>query len=76
MMMGDFDDQVWDFDDTLSSSHLAKLQLMITVLKQYFPIAYLGGHKEYLPGKGYSCPGNQLIAVMGKLRKNNGLQSP
>jgi hypothetical protein len=75
--MGDYDEQWWDFDDTLAKSHISATNALIRTLKSKFPtIRKLGGHKEYLPGKGYTCPGNLIMAVLDKMRKKHGLAKP
>lgn len=77
LLMGDYNEQWWDFDDTLSKSHISSANRLITTLKNTFPnIRYLGGHKEYLPGKGYSCPGNLIMDKLNKMRKKHGLIKP
>lgn len=78
LLMGDYDEQWWDFDDdTLAKSHISTAHSLITTLKSTFPtIRKLGGHKEYLPGGGYSCPGNLVMNVIGKMRAKYGLTTP
>ena len=77
LMMGDFDHQWWDFDDTLSKSHIVKLRAVIEVLQKHFiKIDTLGGHREFLPGKGYSCPGSELMPQVTKLRADLSLNAP
>lgn len=77
LLMGDYDEQWWDFDDTLAKSHISATNALIRTLKSKFPtIRKLGGHKEYLPGKGYTCPGNLIMAVLDKMRKKHGLAKP
>lgn len=77
LLMGDYSQQWWDFDDTLSKSHISTANSLIKTLKTKFPsIRKLGGHKEYLPGKGYTCPGNLIMDVIGKVRIKHGLTKP
>ncbi|MDX1605387.1 MAG: N-acetylmuramoyl-L-alanine amidase [Candidatus Competibacterales bacterium] len=77
LMMGDYDHQLLDWnDDTLSQKHLLKLKELIKTLKKHFPLKKLGGHKEYLPNSGYTCPGGELMKVMGQLRKDLSLNVP
>ena len=78
LLMGDYDEQALDFDDDeLSNTHLLALQGLITTLKRQFPtIKKLGGHKEFLPGKNYSCPGNVIMAKVNQVRKYHGLTKP
>lgn len=77
LMMGDFDEQWWDFDDSLKKSHLQRLVEVIKVLKKHFPlIKTLGGHKEFLPGKGYTCPGNLIMDKIDELRRETSLNAP
>lgn len=77
LLMGDYNEQWWDFDDTLSSSHLSAANALIKTLKSIFPtIRKLGGHKEYLIGKGYSCPGNLIMNKLTLMRSKHGLSKP
>ena len=77
LLMGDYDEQWWDFDDTLNKSHIAVVNTLITTLKSLFPtIRRLGGHKEFLPNKGYTCPGNLIMDKVAGLRKKHGLSKP
>ncbi len=77
LLMGDYDEQWWDFDDTLSKSHISTANSLIKTLRVKFPsIRKLGGHKEFLPSKGYSCPGNQIMDVINKMRIKHGLTQP
>jgi len=77
LLMGDFDEQWWDFDDRLSKSHISSANALIKTLRAVFPgIRTLGGHKEFLPGKGYTCPGNQIMAKLDKMRIKHGLIKP
>jgi len=68
LMLGDYDKQIWDFDDELTGEHLAKLKGLITTLTTVFPIKTLGGHREFI-SQDKGCPGNLLINVMANLRK-------
>lgn len=76
LMMGDFDHQWWDIDDDLSNTNLSALNKLITTLQTFFPIRYLGGHKEYLPNQGYSCPGSEIMAKIDGLRGKYGFVKP
>ena len=76
LMMGDFDESMWDFDDSLSSSHLQKLKEFSTTLKTTFPVKQFGGHKEFLPNGNYTCPGNLLMDQMQALRTDLSLVAP
>ena len=76
LMIGDYDHQWWDKDDTLVKSHLNTLKRFINSLKKIFPLRDLGGHKEYLPNQGYSCPGSELMKVMDQLRNDLSLNAP
>lgn len=76
LMMGDYDHQWWDLDDELTTGHIQNLNNLISLLMNFFPIQYLGGHKEFLPGKGYSCPGDQIMNIIDKLRSQHGLAKP
>ncbi len=74
LMMGDYDEQWWDPDDTLTKAHLKKLRSLVRTLQRFFPLTKLGGHGEYLAG--YSCPRSLLMKEMASLRKDLGLASP
>lgn len=77
LLLGDYDEQWWDFDDSLSKAHVANANNLIKTLKKEFgTVTKLGGHKEYLPGKNYSCPGNLIMAKIGKMRTKHGLSKP
>lgn len=77
LLMGDYNEQWWDVDDTLSNSHISTADSLINTLRSIFPsIRKLGGHKEYLPGKGYTCPGNLIMDVIGNMRIKHGLAKP
>ncbi|WP_444905892.1 N-acetylmuramoyl-L-alanine amidase [Microbulbifer sp. SSSA008] len=77
LLMGDYDEQWWDFDDSLSKSHISTANALIKTLKTSFPsIKKLGGHKEYLPNGGYTCPGNLVMNVINKMRVKHALIKP
>ncbi len=76
LLMGDYNEQWWDFDDTLSKSHISAANALIKTLKTIFSIRKLGGHKEFLPGKKYTCPGNLIMDKMKQMRNKHGLSKP
>lgn len=79
LMMGDYDEQWWDFDDDLTKAHLQKLKDVIATLKKHFTgMKYLGGHLEFATAQGdeRTCPGNLLIAELDGLRAGAGLSKP
>ena len=77
LLMGDYNEQWWDLDDTLTKSHVAVVNNLITTLKSVFlTIRRLGGHKEFLPNQGYACPGNLIMSKMPNFRKRHGLSKP
>ena len=77
LLMGDYDEQWWDFDDTLSESHISSTNALIKTLVNNFPkIRMLGGHREYLPDKGYTCPGNLIMDIVDRMREKHGLEKP
>jgi len=76
LMMGDFDEQWWDIDDTLSDAHINTLNSLIKTLKSKFNLTKLGGHKEFITGQGYTCPGNLIMSKMDGLRTFHGLSKP
>jgi hypothetical protein len=54
------------------------LRSLIAVLRQFFEIRILGGHREFPDQKaeGKICPGNIGIALVGQLRQETGLAAP
>ena len=79
LMMGDFDEQVLDVDDELTTKHLETLKGLIKTLKRQFAtIKYLGGHIEFAAtlGQDRNCPGNLLMKEMDGLRKEFSLSAP
>ena len=76
LMMGDYDHQWWDLDDTLLKKHIATLKDIIKTLKKTFCLKTLGGHKEFLPAQNYRCPGSELMQIMNSLRKELSLNAP
>jgi len=77
LLLGDYNEQWWDFDDTLQESHIAAANSLIKTLKVHFPtLKYLGGHKEFLPNGGYTCPGNLIMDVLEKMRNKHALSKP
>ncbi|MEJ8675381.1 peptidoglycan recognition family protein [Chromobacterium amazonense] len=54
------------------------LEKFVSILKQYFNIAKLGGHREFPGqlGEGKICPGNIGLAYVQTLRAKTGLASP
>lgn len=75
LMIGDFDHQWWDRDDTLTQSHLSNLRALIRTLRSYFCIDTLGGHSEF-PGQGDGCPGSELLPKVEEIRSDLSLSSP
>lgn len=76
LLLGDFNEQWWDIDDELTKAQLKALELLVKSFKTHFPIDKLGGHKEFLPGKGYSCPGNIVMDIIDRIRSRHALQKP
>lgn len=76
LLLGDFDEQWWDIDDQLTNSQLKAVNSLIKSLTKHFSINKLGGHKEFLPGKGYSCPGNLVMDIIDTMRAQHALQKP
>ncbi|MDH4396727.1 MAG: peptidoglycan recognition family protein [Limnobacter sp.] len=76
LVMGDFDEQWWDEDDELTPKQLNSTKKLIKTLKQHFNIRELGGHREFLPGSGYTCPGNVLMNIIEQLRTEYGILAP
>jgi hypothetical protein len=54
------------------------LRSLIGVLRKYFSIGVLGGHREFpdQAAEGKICPGNVGIALVEQLRKETGLAAP
>ncbi len=77
LLLGDYDEQWWDFDDTLTKSHISAANSLIRTLKGTFlKIRKLGGHKEFLPGRNYTCPGNLIMNRINEMRVKHGLSKP
>ncbi len=77
LLMGDYNEQWWDFDDTLSNSHISAANSLIkTLMIEFRSITKLGGHKEFLPNKGYTCPGNLVMDKLDRMRTKHGLSKP
>ncbi len=77
LLMGDYNEQWWDFDDTLTKKHVAIVNnLIISLTSTFTTIKRLGGHKEFLPNQGYSCPGNLVMNKIANFRKKHGLSKP
>lgn len=54
------------------------VQKLVTILKDFFPLTTLGGHREF-PGQktsGKICPGNIGIVLVNIIRNNVGLAAP
>lgn len=56
----------------------ASLESFIAILREFFYINTLGGHREYPGqlGEGKICPGNTGLALVNELRKSTGLSAP
>jgi hypothetical protein len=53
-------------------------QKLIHVLKEFFKITTLGGHREFpnQQSEGKICPGNAGMTLVSRLRKSSGLSAP
>lgn len=72
-------DQVVAAHDKPTAHQIRAVQILCETLKDFFNIAYLGGHREYQmlsSGKGRACPGNLGMEVVKLLRTKLGLSSP
>jgi len=77
LLLGDYDEQLWDWDDELSASHVNVVNGLIATLIGHFPsIRQLGGHKEFLKGQDYTCPGNLILQQLAPMRARHGLSAP
>ncbi|MFB9159999.1 N-acetylmuramoyl-L-alanine amidase [Chromobacterium violaceum] len=66
-------------DPTVPPAQEESLQKFIKVLREYFNIEILGGHREFPKqneGDGHTCPGNIGIQLVGRLRAATGLAKP
>lgn len=54
------------------------LTALIRILREFFYIGVLGGHREFPGqlGEGKICPGNAGLMLVGDLRKSTGLGAP
>jgi hypothetical protein len=74
LVMGDFESNWWDSDDSVTAGQRNSVRKLITTLKREFPtIGTLGGHRDY---KKTECPGDLLYGELGGLRKEFGLKAP
>ncbi|WNC94350.1 peptidoglycan recognition family protein [Paraburkholderia sp. FT54] len=65
--------------DEPTESQMKALRVLSEVLKEFFNIIYLGGHREYqmlTNGKGRACPGNRGMAIVKSLRSELGFSAP
>ena len=76
LFMGDFDHQWWDVDDDLTPDQLTSSKKLIVSLKKHCAISYFGGHKEFLPGSNYNCPGDVLLEKVRTMRREFGFYAP
>lgn len=69
LLEGDFDHQIWDFDDSVENKQIVLLTKLIESLVTKFPITKLIGHSDVL-GKeiGDGCPGKELYKFIPSLR--------
>ncbi len=69
LLEGDFDHQIWDFDDDVENEQIVLLTKLIESLVALFPITKLIGHSDVL-GKeiGDGCPGKELYKFIPSLR--------
>ncbi len=74
LIMGDFEHQIWDFDDDPTAAQLNSAVALIDTLKSHFKLDKLGGHKDYKAGT--ECPGGELYGKIPDLRKRTGLGGP
>ncbi|MCP5420932.1 MAG: N-acetylmuramoyl-L-alanine amidase [Gammaproteobacteria bacterium] len=75
LVMGDFEHQVWDFDDDPTAAQLAAAEALINTLKTAFPtVTKLGGHRDYKVGT--ECPGGELYKKLPGMRTHTQLGGP
>lgn len=63
---------------TVPSLQADGAKILVSVLKEFFQITTLGGHREFPEqlGEGKICPGNIGMAFASELRKSTGLAAP
>jgi hypothetical protein len=65
--------------DQPTEPQVKALRVLSEVLKEFFNITRLGGHREYqmlTNGKGRACPGNLGMAIVKSLRSELGISAP
>jgi hypothetical protein len=65
--------------DEPTEPQVKALRVLSEVLKEFFNIVYLGGHREYqmlTNGKGRACPGKLGMAIVKSLRSELGFSAP
>lgn len=74
LVMGDFEAQWWDADDTPTARQLHSLRALLRTLKDALPtLRFLGGHRDF---KDTECPGTALYKHMADLQAASGLAPP
>lgn len=74
LVMGDFQHQLWDWDDDPTKKQLSSLNSLILTLKSAFPtISKLGGHRDY---NATACPGDELYKLIPDIRAKTKLGGP
>ncbi|MCK5231500.1 MAG: N-acetylmuramoyl-L-alanine amidase [Desulfobulbaceae bacterium] len=80
LFLGDYNDKGFlrGDHDTLDQSQIDACTGLVNVLKKYFPLTELGGHRDYELGEIeiYHCPGNLLYELLDDIRKETGLSAP
>lgn len=66
---------------TINARQKKSLTIFLSILREFFYIRTLGGHREFprqdeQRGEGKICPGNVGIAAVKELRKSTGLSAP
>lgn len=71
-------DQIdFSHEKQLTRAQLESLELLCSILKYYFKISYLGGHREFaLPDDYRTCPGNIAMKKISELRQKLRLSKP
>jgi|GEM_PF-3180937 len=79
LLIGDFEPQIYDFNDDIPSpAQIYSLYFLISLLKNYFHIYELGGHKDWAikDKKDCTCPGKILYELLPEIRNKHDLKNP
>ena len=74
LVIGDFEPQFYDIhDETPTNAQISSVCNLVLLLKKYFPLEILGGHRDW--GKSV-CPGENLYKLLPEIRTKTKLKEP